>query len=62
LTFDPQEQTALFELGYQQSLSGTAWVTQLAPTSTEELIQLIVNPTSSFDRDGLPAWLERDGR
>ncbi len=62
LTFDPQEQTALFDLGYQQSLSGTAWATQLAPTSTEELIQLIVNPTSSFDRDGLPAWLERDDR
>ena len=62
LNFDPQEQTALFDLGYQQSLSGTAWATQLAPTNTEELIQLIVNPTSSFDRDGLPAWLERDGR
>jgi hypothetical protein len=62
LTFDPQEQKALFDLGYQQSLSGTAWATQLAPTSTEELIQQIVEPASSFDRDGLPAWLERDGR
>ena len=62
LTFDPQEQTALFDLGYQQSLSGTAWATQLAPTSTEELIQQIVEPASSFDRDGLPAWLERGGR
>ena len=62
LTFDPQEQTALFDLGYQQSLSGTAWATQLAPTNTEELIQLIVNPASIFDRDGLPAWLERDDR
>ena len=62
LTFDPQEQTVLFDLGYQQSLSRTAWATQLAPTNTEELIQLIVNPTSSFDHDGLPAWLERDDR
>jgi hypothetical protein len=61
LTFDPQEQTVLYELGYQQSLSGTAWATQLAPTSTEELIQQIVEPASTFDRDGLPAWLERGG-
>jgi hypothetical protein len=60
LTFDPQEQTALYELGYQQSLSGTAWATQLAPTSTEELIQNIVEPASSFDRNELPPWLNRD--
>ena len=62
LTFDPEEQSALFEFGYQQALDGTAWFTQRAPTSTEELIQNIVEPASSFDRDGLPAWLERDGR
>ncbi len=62
LTFDPVEQTALFERGYQQALDGTAWATQLAPTSTDELIQIIVEPASSFDQDGLPAWLERGGR
>ena len=61
LTFDPVEQTALFERGYQQALDGAAWATQLAPTSNEELLQNIVDPASSFDRN-LPAWLERDGR
>ncbi len=60
LTFDPVEQIALFERGYQQALDGTAWATQLAPTSTEELIQNIVEPTSSFDRNELPLWLNRD--
>jgi len=60
LTFDPEEQNALFDLGYQQALDGTAWATQRAPTSTEELIQIIVEPASSFDRNELPAWLNRD--
>jgi hypothetical protein len=60
LTFDPVEQTALFERGYQQALDGTAWATQYAPTSTEELIQNIVDPASSFDGTNLPAWLDRD--
>ena len=60
LTFDPEEQAVLFELGYQQALDGTAWATQYAPTSTEELIQRIVDPASSFDRNDLPAWLKRD--
>jgi len=60
LTFDPVGQNTLFELGYQQSLDGTAWATQRAPTSTEELIQNIVEPASSFDRNELPAWLNRD--
>jgi hypothetical protein len=60
LTFDPVEQTALFERGYQQALEGTAWATQRAPTSTEELIQRIVDPASSFDGYNLPAWLNRD--
>jgi hypothetical protein len=54
------EQTALFERGYQQALEGTAWATQLAPTSTEELIQNIVEPASSFDHNELPAWLNRN--
>ena len=60
LTFDPEEQAALFELGYQQALDGTAWVTQPAPTSTEELIQRIVDPASSFDTYKPPDWLQRD--
>jgi hypothetical protein len=54
------EQTALFERGYQQALDGTAWATQYAPTSTEELIQNIVDPASSFDGNNLPDWLNRD--
>jgi hypothetical protein len=60
LTFDPVEQTALFERGYQQALNGSAWATQYAPTSTEELIQNIVDPASSFDGNNLPDWLNRD--
>ena len=59
LTFDPVEQTALYELGYQQALDGTAWATQRAPTSTEELIQLISDPASKFDRYEPPKWLNR---
>jgi len=62
LTFDPVEQTALFERGYQQALDGTAWATQYAPTSTEELIQNIVDPASSFDGNDLPSWLDRENR
>jgi hypothetical protein len=60
LTFDPVEQAVLFERGYQQALDGTAWATQYAPTSTEELIQNIVDPASSFDGNDLPDWLNRD--
>ena len=59
LTFDPDEQTALYELGYRQALDGSAWATQLAPTSTEELLQLIVEPTSRFDTEEPPLWLRR---
>ncbi len=59
LDFDPQEQTALFELGYQQALDGTAWFSQPAPRSTEELVELIVAPAAAFDRHELPAWLKR---
>jgi len=62
LTFDPVEQTALFERGYQQALDGTAWATQLAPTNTDELIQNIMEPAASFDHNELPAWLDRDDR
>ena len=60
LTFDPEEQAELFDFGYQQALDGTAWATQPAPTSDEELIQRIVEPTSVFQRTGLPAWMIRD--
>lgn len=60
LTFDPEEQAALFDLGYQQALNGTAWVTQHAPTNTEELIQRIVDPASSFDIYKPPEWLKRN--
>ena len=59
LDFDPQEQTSLFELGYQQALDGTAWATQRAPSSDEELLKLIVDPASMFDSRELPAWLMR---
>ncbi len=62
LTFDPEEQNTLFEFGYQQALDGTAWATQRAPTSTEELIQNIVEPASIFDRNELPAWLKRENQ
>jgi len=62
LTFDPEEQTALFERGYQQALEGTAWATQRAPASTDELIQRIADPASTFDRYAPPAWLKRDGQ
>jgi len=59
LNFDPVDGTALFELGYQQALDGTAWATQRAPSSSEELLKLIVDPASAFDRHEQPAWLKR---
>lgn len=61
LTFDPEEQTALFERGYQQAVDGTVWYTQRAPANTEELIENIVNPASSFDRGGVPPSFKRSG-
>jgi len=59
LTFDPGEQTELFEIGYQQSLHGTAWATQRAPSSTDELIELIADPASSINSYEQPSWLRR---
>ena len=59
LNFDPREQTSLFELGYQQALEGTAWATQRAPGSDEELLKRIVDPASKFDSGELPSWLKR---
>jgi hypothetical protein len=49
LQFKPEEEAALFELGYQQSVEGTAWVTQVAPDSAEEVLELIREPASKFD-------------
>jgi hypothetical protein len=49
LQFEPEEEAALYELGYRQSVGGTAWVTQRAPDSNEELLERILDPTSSFD-------------
>ena len=49
LQFEPEEEAALFKLGYRQSVEGTAWVTQRAPDSNEELLERILDPTSSFD-------------
>jgi len=62
LSFDVAEQMALFDRGYQQALEGVAWATQFAPASIEELINLIEDPASTFDRHQAPAWLQRDKR
>ncbi len=47
------------EIGYQQSLDGTAWATQRAPSGTDELVELIVDPASRFNSYEQPAWLNR---
>ena len=49
LQFEPEEEAALFDLGFRQSVEGTAWATQLAPGSTEEVLERILDPTSKFD-------------
>jgi len=49
LQFVPEEEAALFELGYRQSVEGTAWVTQLAPDNAEEILERILDPASRFD-------------
>ena len=49
LQFEPEEEAALFELGYRQSVEGTAWATQLAPDDAEEILDLIRDPVTSFD-------------
>jgi hypothetical protein len=59
LDFDPVEGVALFELGYQQALDGAAWATQRAPNSDEEILRLVVDPSSSFDGYKSPPWLTR---
>ncbi len=62
LNFDPEVSNALFELGYQQALDGTAWATQRAPSSNEELLKLIVDPASKFDWSQRPKWMIRGGQ
>jgi hypothetical protein len=49
LQFEPEEEAALFELGYRQSVEGTAWVTQFAPDDAEEILERIRDPASGFD-------------
>jgi len=49
LEFEPEEEAALFELGYRQSVEGTAWVTQFAPDDAEEILERIRDPASGFD-------------
>ena len=49
LQFEPEEEAALFELGFRQSVEGTAWVTQFAPDDAEEILQRIRDPASGFD-------------
>jgi hypothetical protein len=60
LTFDPEEQAALFERGYQQALNGKAWATQYPPASDQELIRRIIDTSSRFDGYEPPDWLKRD--
>jgi len=49
LEFEPEEEAALFELGYRQSVEGAAWITQFAPDDAEEILELIRDPASRFD-------------
>jgi hypothetical protein len=61
LQFAPEEEAALFELGYRQSVEGTAWVTQHAPDSAEEILERILAPASRFDvQDTHRNLLKRD--
>jgi hypothetical protein len=61
LQFVPEEEAALFELGYRQSVEGTAWATQHAPDSAEEILERILEPASRFDaQDSHRNLLKRD--
>ncbi len=46
----------------KQALDGTAWATQRAPSSNEELLKLIVDPASTFDWHQRPEWMIRGGQ
>jgi predicted patatin/cPLA2 family phospholipase len=58
LEFNPLDETALFEYGYQQAIDGTAWATQKAPDTTDEFIDLLINSIETMERS-TPAWLLR---
>jgi hypothetical protein len=60
LEFNPSDETALFEFGYQQAIDGTAWATQKAPDTTDEFISLLINTIETMER-GTPDWLLRRG-
>ena len=49
LQFEPEEEAALFELGYRHAVEGNAWVTQRAPATREEVLERILEPASKFD-------------
>ena len=49
LQFQPEEEKALFDLGYRQAVSGSAWATQHAPETVEEIIEIIADPAAVFD-------------
>lgn len=49
LLFDNAEMEQLYQLGYQQALSGQAWFTQKAPGTIEELAR-VINPRDTIDR------------
>ena len=61
LSFDPEQGEALFELGYQKALEGTAWATQRAPKSSDEFVKNVIQGVTTFDRFDTPEWLERGG-
>ena len=61
LQFVPEEEAALFDLGYRQSVEGTAWVTWYAPETAEEILKLILEPATRFDiQDSHRNLLKRD--
>jgi pimeloyl-ACP methyl ester carboxylesterase len=49
LLFDNVEMEKLYQLGYQGARSGTAWFTQKAPTTLEELAR-VIDPRDTMDR------------
>ncbi len=60
LDFNPADEMALFEFGYQQAIDGTAWATQIAPDTTDEFVRLLVDQLQRMERD-TPDWLLRRG-
>jgi hypothetical protein len=58
LEFIPPDQTALFEFGYRRAVDETAWFTQSAPETAEELVNLLIQSTEAMEH-GAPAWMSR---